>query len=110
MAIDYHASSIPCNDEYNTMANYASALCEMASRTKEYSFPEEFDIDRMINEVASDHTEAAILAFHGIDSDDMDAWIEENAAIAHWIIYVGGQLNPSNYPDLEQFIEDFEEE
>ena len=109
MTIDYTANTFPMTEEYCEMDKFTSCLSDIVTRM-DSGFDDEFEIDQMITREVNYKTEAAILDFYKITDGEMEDWKDANAEVAHWVISVASSMNPSSFPELEEYILEFEED
>ena len=67
------------------------------------------DTDAWVHEESEDQKQAAILAYHEITQEELDAWTEKHKEVAHWVGVVG-QYGDCDDPDLKSFIYNYDPE
>ena len=110
MTINYAAPEVAPTDELVEFQKYADVLTAIVHHTRGLDDHEEFEIDEMINECTSDHIEAAIYAFYEVTQDEMTDWVGANPCSSYWVSYVADTTEPMKFPELEEFMDNYEGE
>ena len=109
MTIDYTGMFFS-GEEYEEMQEYVDLLTEIVHRTSQYdNTDEEFEIDCEINDNCRASVSAAIYSFYNSSGEALDAWIAAHPEVAHWVSHVACNSQPINFPELDNYIFNYDE-
>ena len=110
MTINYAAPEVAPTQELLDYQKYADVLAAIVHHTRGLDDHQEYEIDQMINECTSDHIESAIYAFFEVTEEEMAKWVVANPCASYWVSYVADTSNPMKFPELEEFLDNYEGE
>ncbi len=102
--------------EYQEMEKFCMVIADINRYAEEY-FDEGtafymddilIDTDGWVHEESEAEKHAAILAYHEVTQEELDAWTEKHEEVAYWVAFVG-QFGDCKNDELEEFIDNYNE-